>query len=35
MGRGADPHNPITWHLEVKGEIPRGLDIVETYRLIS
>lgn len=35
MGRGADPYNPITWHLEVKGEIPRGLDIVETYRLIS
>ncbi len=35
MGREQDPYNPITWHLEVKGEIPRRLDIVETYRLIG
>jgi hypothetical protein len=34
MGREQDPNNRISWHLEVKGEIPRGLDIVETYRLI-
>ncbi|MGI6098189.1 MAG: DUF3592 domain-containing protein [Lentisphaerae bacterium] len=33
MGREPDPYNPISWHLEVRGKIPRGLDIVEAYRL--